>query len=183
MTQSLNEIDIEIVEKTPEMTPYAGAVPFMKMCEGMGLADVISNNLNIRNVRGYKDSDHILSLVMMQVLGGNTIDDLVILKQNLDINGSPFDIPSPTAARNFMNNFHDKEEANKQKQGLSYIPLMNEHLAGFGAIHAHVFHQAHKFMPLENITLDQDATFIFSSNKNALLNYNREKSYSAFSTY
>jgi hypothetical protein len=28
MPENLPEIDIEIVKKTPEMTPYAGALPF-----------------------------------------------------------------------------------------------------------------------------------------------------------
>ena len=60
---------------------------------------------------------------------------------------------------------------------------MNEHLAGFGAIHAHVFEQAYKFKPLLNITLDQDATFIPTSSKNALYNYHGEKAHEAFNTY
>ena len=183
MTEKLNEIDIEVVEKTPEMTPYAGALLFLKMCEGMKLPELINQSLNVRGSRGYKDSDHILSMVMMQIFGGSTIDDLEILKQNLETNGSPFQVPSPTAARNFIGNFHDEEEAKKQKQGQSYIPLMNDHLASFSAIHAHVFHQAYKFMPLQSITLDQDATFILTNNKNALNNYNGDKAYEAFNTY
>ena len=101
MTEKLNEIDIEIVEKTPEVTPYAGALPFIKMCEGMKLPDLINQSLNVRGSKGYKDSDHILSMVTMQILGGSTIDDLETLKQNLETNGSPFQVPSPTAARNF----------------------------------------------------------------------------------
>ena len=59
MTEKLNEIDIEVVEKIPEATPYAGALPFMKMCEGMGLPDIINKNLHVRDSKGYKDSDHI----------------------------------------------------------------------------------------------------------------------------
>ena len=165
MTEKLNDIDIEIMKKIPEATPYAGALPFMKMCEGMGLADVINKNLSIRGYKGYKDSDHILSMVTMQVLGGNTIDDLATLKQNLETNASPFKIPSPTAARSFMNHFHDEEEAKKQKQGQSYIPQMNEHLAGFDAIHAHIFRQAYKCRSLLGVTLDQDATFIYANTK------------------
>jgi hypothetical protein len=139
--------------------------------------------LNIRGSKGYKDSDHILSMVMMQIAGGSAIDDLATLKQNLDVNGSPFEIPSPTAARNFMNHFHDEEEASKQKQGQSYLPQMNEHLVGFDAVHSYIFQQAYDFKPLESITLDQDATFILTSNKNALNNYNGEKSYGAINTY
>ena len=135
MTEKLNEIDIDITKKIPEATPYAGALPFMKMCKGMGLADVINKNLNVRGSKGYQDSDHILSMVTMQVVGGNAIDDLATLKHNLEVNASPFRIPSPTAARAFMSFFHDEKEANKQKQGQSYIPTMNEHLAGFDVIH------------------------------------------------
>ena len=183
MTEKLNEIDIDATKKIPEATPYAGALPFMQMCKGMGLANVINENLNIRGSKGYKDSDHILSMVTMQVLGGDAIDDLATLKQNLEVNAGPFKIPSPTAARVFMDCFHDEEEAKKQKQGQCYIPRMNEHLAGFDAIHAHIFHQAYKFVPFENITLDMDATFIPTSNKDALYNYHKDKAHEAFNTY
>jgi hypothetical protein len=183
MTEKLSDIDIEMIEKTPEMTPYAGMLPFMKMCEGMGLQEIINNKLNVRGAKGYKDSDHILSMVMLHVCGGSTIDDLATLKQNLQTKASPFEIPSPTAARSFMSNFHNEEEANKQKQGQSYIPRMNEHLAAFEAVHAHVFHQAYKFAPMERVTLDQDATFIPTSNKDALTNYHGDKAYEAFNTY
>ena len=74
MTEKLNGIDIEVVEKKPEMTPYAGVIPLMKMYEGVGLPKIINQSLNVRGIRGYQDSDHILSMVTMQVLGGSTID-------------------------------------------------------------------------------------------------------------
>ena len=183
MTEKFNEIDIDVKEKTPEMTPYAGALPFMKMCEGMGLPGIINRNLNVRDVRGCKDSDHVLSIVTMQIIGGSTIDDLEMLKQNLETSASPFRIPSPAATRNFMSCFHDEEEANKQKQGYSYIPQTNAHLAGFNGIHTQIFQKAYELNPLTSITLDQDATFIPTSNKNALYNYKGEKAYAAFNTY
>jgi hypothetical protein len=37
--------------------------------------------------------------------------------------------------------------------------------------------------PLSSVTLDQDATFIYTNAKNALYNYEKEKSYEAFNTY
>jgi hypothetical protein len=108
---------------------------------------------------------------------------MATLKQNVEVNASPFRVPSPTAARSFLGEFHNEAEVEKQKQGQCYIPQKNEHLAGFDAIHAHVFQQAYKFSPLPSITLDQDATFIPTSNKNALYNYQGEKAYEAFNTY
>ena len=59
----------------------------MKMCEGMGLPDLINQSLNVRGSKGFSDSDHVLSMVTMQVLGGTTIDDLAIMKQNLNAYG------------------------------------------------------------------------------------------------
>jgi hypothetical protein len=147
----------------------------MKMCEGVGLPKVINNSLSVRGSKGYEDSDHILSMVTMQICGGSTVDDLNLLKQNVAVKGSPFKIPSPTAARSFLSNFHDAEEAGKQKKGQCYIPLMNEHLAGFNAVHAYVFQQAYKFKPLSSITLDQDATFIPTSTKGALFNKKKNR--------
>ena len=44
MAEKLNEIDIDVTEKIPEATPYAGALPFMKMCEGMGLYHLAKEN-------------------------------------------------------------------------------------------------------------------------------------------
>ena len=43
MTEKLNEIDIEVFEKTPEMTPYAGALPFIKMCDRYKSGNVTRN--------------------------------------------------------------------------------------------------------------------------------------------
>jgi len=183
IAEKLNDIDIEIIEKTPEVTPYAGMLPFMKMCESMDLPKIINKNLNVRRKKGFKDSDHILSMVTMQICGGSNIDDLTTLKQNIAAKSSPFKVPSPTAARSYLSHFHDAEEAKKQKQGQCYVPQMNEHLAGFDAIHAHIFQQAYKFSPSESITLDQDATFIPTSSKNALYNYHGEKAHEAFNTY
>ena len=60
---------------------------------------------------------------------------------------------------------------------------MNDHLAGFDAIHAYIFRQAYKFMPLESITLDMDATFIPTSTKGALRNYHGETAHEAFNMY
>jgi len=45
----------------------------MKMCEGLGLAEIINQNLNVRGSRGYQDSDHILSMATMQILGGSAL--------------------------------------------------------------------------------------------------------------
>ena len=183
MTEKPFEIDINVVEKGPEETPFAGLIPFVQMCEAMKLAECIDENLNIRNEKGYKDSEHVLSIITMQITEGSTVDDLTTFKNKFGLENLPFRIPSPSSTREYMGNFHNAEEESKQKQGSVYIPKENEHLEGFQEIHAFVFQQAYTMQPKTSITLDQDATFIETETKDALYNYHGEKSYSAFNTY
>ena len=183
MTENFSKIEIDVSRIPSEATPYAGLFPFIRMCEAMKLPYVINNNLRLRTEKGYKDSDHVLSFITMQIVGGVTLDDLALFKEKFSLSNCPFNIPSPSAGRNFMNSFRNIEEESKQKQGYAYIPKENEHLSGFQNIHAHIFQCAYNAAPKKVITLDQDATFIYTHNKNALYNYYGEKSYEAFNTY
>jgi hypothetical protein len=183
MTEKLSQIDTEVIEKSSEETPFAGLIPFVQMCESMEIEEIINQNLGVRNGKGYKDSEHVMSLITMQIVEGKTIDDLATFKEKFDLEAIPFRIPSPSAERDFLAKFHNSEEESKQKQGSVYIPEENEHLAGLKAIHNYIFQQAYNLEPKKSITLDQDATFVDTTTKSALFNYLGEKSYSAFNTY
>jgi hypothetical protein len=183
MTEKLSKIDTEVVKKNSEETPFAGLIPFVQMCEGMKLDEIIDQSLGVRGGRGYKDSEHVMSLITMQIVEGQTIDDLATFKEKFGMEAIPFRIPSPSAERDFLAEFHNSDEESKQKQGSVYIPLENEHLAGFKVIYNSVFKQAYVLDPKKEITLDQDATFVETTTKSALFNYHGEKSYSAFNTY
>jgi hypothetical protein len=119
----------------------------------------------------------------MQLVEGCTLDDLATFKEKFGLKAIPFNIPSPSAGRGYLARFHNFAEESKQKQGSSYIPEENDHLAGFRDIHAFCFQQAFKMQPLSSITLDQDATFINTQTKSALLNYHGDKAYEALNTY
>jgi hypothetical protein len=183
MAEKAFEIGIEVVEKGPEETPFAGLIPFVQMCEAMKLSECIDKNLNIRNEKGYKDSEQVMSIITMQIAEGSTVDDLTTFKNKFGLENLPFKIPSPSSTREYMGHFHNAEEESKQKQGRVYIPKENEHLEGFKKIHAFVFQKAYTMQPKTSITLDQDATFVETETKGALYNYHGKKSYSAFNTY
>ena len=183
MAENFSKIDIEVTENDFGVTPYAGLIPFMQMCEAMRLPEVIDQNLQVRSCKGYRDSEHILSIIAMQIAGGSTLSDLAVFKEKLNLKGFPFGIPSPSATREYMSHFHNEKEEEKQKQGKVYIPEENEHYSGFEALHNHIFQTVYNMEPKRVITLDQDATFIYTSSRNALYNYHGEKSYEAFNTY
>lgn len=183
MAENLLKIDIETVKDTTEETPFAGLIPLIQMCNAMKLPEFIDQSLHVRNEKGYRDSEHLMSLITMQIAEGSTLDDLMTFKNKFGLEALSFRIPSPSAAREYLRHFHNAEEEDKQKQGKVYIPAENDYLAGFRKLHAFIFHRASVMQPKESITLDQDATFIETNTKNALYNYHGEKAYSAFNTY
>jgi hypothetical protein len=184
MTDNPFKIDIEVALNNTAMTPYAGLFPFFQMCDAMKLPEVINKALHVRSNKGYEDFEHVFSIAAMQFVGGETVDGLDVLKNHFDPTGLSFRIPSPSATREYLKNFHNAEEEVHQKQGRVYIPEENEFLSGFAAIHTYIFHQAYNTAaPVKVLTLDQDATFIETNNEKALYNYQKEKSYEAFNTY
>jgi hypothetical protein len=183
MTDKFIEIDIEVTENNGSETPFAGLVPLLQMCSAIKLPEFINQSLHVQGEKGFKDHEYIMSLAAMQIVEGSTLDHLAVFKEKFGLNVLPFSIPSPSAGRGYLANFHNAAEESKQKQGHAYIPEENEHLAGFRSIHAFCFQQAFKMKPLSSVTLDQDATFIYTNTKNALVNYQGEKSYEALNTY
>ena len=92
-------------------------------------------------------------------------------------------VPSPDAARRFLYQFHeqDKIEAAKQSRApgqIAYIPAENTALTGLGRVnHELVKELGHRCPDQRIATVDQDATIIESSNKEALRTYGGERGY------
>jgi hypothetical protein len=95
----------------------------------------------------------------MQIAGGSAVEHLSEFNETFSKEFG-FGIPSPTAARDYLNSFHNEAEDAKRGYGRSFVPEENEHLKEFSNIHLHVFQQAYKMRPITRITLDQDATLI-----------------------
>lgn len=162
---------------------FAGLQPAVELFDLLGIPEAIQININAAGTKGYKDDQIIKSLVIMQLAGGEALDHLNHCRNMLGASPLGLEVPSPSTARGYLNKFDD-EEANKQRgMGKSFVPKENEKLAGFAKIHFHIWQQAYKLNPQKTITLDQDATFIDTTNSNALFNYLGKKSYETFNTY
>lgn len=183
MTDFFSKIDPDVTPEAGTLTPFAGLLPVAKMFHVLGLPEVIDRNLAARSAKGYKDSEQILALVLMQLAGGEAPEHLNLFREKFSLKDCPIQIPSPTSARAYAACFHNAEEDVERGMGRSFIPEENACLAGFEKVHAHVLHQAHRLDPKTHITLDQDATFIPTETKGMLFNYNGERSCEAFNTY
>ena len=181
MEHRFNQIKIEKTEGMSGVTPNASLTFIAKYFEQSGLSEVINANIGARKRKGASDSDHIMAMVMSQICGGDAIEHQKYLKSRVGILG--IGVPSVTAGRSYLKEFHDIEEDKKRGAGKSYLPEPNEYLSGFEKIHAHVFQTAYRLSPLETITLDQDATLIPTGRPDAYFNYEGARSYQAFNTY
>jgi hypothetical protein len=178
MTQR-RSFEVDTTGKNGQIFLNAGLYSILNLYKRLGLEEVINENLGIRTSnKGYSDSEHVLSMTLMQIAGGSAVEHLSEFNETFS-SELGFGIPSPTAARDYLNCFHEEAEDAKRGYGKSFVPESNEHLKGFGDTHLHVFQQAYKMKPLSRITLDQDATFIPTDTEGALVNY---KGFSSFET-
>src|SRR4051812_19908287 len=106
MFQAQN-IHYDIAAKTKGLNA-AGLGVFHLLEQRLGLADALNDRLHLlkRHVP-YFESDHILNLTYNLLAGGQTINDLELLRNNelyLDILGAQR-IPDPTTAGDFLRRF------------------------------------------------------------------------------
>ena len=181
MEYNFKRIKIELTEGTSSVTPNASLLFTAKFFEQSGLSKVIDTSIGARKNKGASDSKHIMAMVMSQICGGDAIEHQKYLRSRVEILG--IGVPSVSACRSYMKEFHNGEEDNKRGMGKSFVPESNECLSGFEKVHAHLFQTAYRLAPLEAITLDQDATLLPTSRPDTCFDYMGERSYQAFNSY
>jgi len=183
MTGKTKKIHIKIQQGKSGISSFGGLWSVVELFRKTGLPQLIDENIGVRRTRGAKDSEHILSLVLLQLAGGSAVDHLSFLKEKLSFEGLGVSIPSPTASRKWLGAFHNEREDEKRGMGKAFLPEENGHLRGLRKTLSTLLAFASKKNPKEHITLDQDATFIETEWQEACWNYKGEKSYEAFNTY
>ena len=183
MTEKTKKIHIEIMKGKSGISSFGGLWSVVELFRKTGLPQIIDENIGARKRRGAKDSDHVLSLVLLQLAGGSVVDHLPMLQEKLSFEGLGITIPSPTASRKWLGAFHNEEEDKKRMVGKAFLPEENRYLRGFQKTLSSLLAFASKERPKAHLTLDQDATFIKTEVREAFWNYKKEKSFEALNTY
>ncbi len=183
MPYRLPKIEVKTTDKMQDITPFAGLLPVVELWNRLHLPEIIDTSIGIRKQKGYRDSEHILSMVLLDLSGGSAVEHLKFLKEQLGTKSCPLPFPSPTAARDYACRFHNESEDKNRGHGHSFVPESNAALKGFEEVHRHFLHCAFKASPQEELTLDQDATFIETETSGALYNYKGKRSYEALNVY
>ena len=183
MTDNGKKIEVEVSKKKQNLTSLAGLFAVNELWAKAGISRVIDENIAARQNRGYKDSEQIRAMTMLNLAGGDAPEHFRALREYLSLPGCLSKIPSVTAVRDYANEFHEPDNENLRQKGTGLIPLENDYLRGFEAVHMHLFSLAYRCNPVRELTLDQDATFIETTTEGALYNYKGKRSFEALNLY
>ncbi len=191
------------------MTALAGLPPYLELAMVSGLTDSIRRHLRVcfLQEQGWTDSQIVMSLVLLNLAGGNSVDDLRILEEDegfgkvfrrVEFSGRPRRegreqarrwrkerkraVPSPSVVFRYLPVFDNPAEEAKRVAGQAFIPAANEHLQALGRVNADLLHFAQQKSPQREATLEQDASLVETCKQEALFSYKGYKAYQPLTT-
>lgn len=190
------------------MTALAGLPVYMDMAQVMGLSRSVEQHLAVRTGRGWTDSQVVTSLVLLNLAGGDCVDDLDILEadegfcrvlrraymQGLSrqvrralerrwAKQGCRSVPSPSSVFRYLSAFHNSKQEGLRQPGKAFIPASNKHLRGFVKINKDFLDFLQKNNPHKTATLDMDATLVETNKLDSLYCYNGFKAYQPLNTW
>jgi len=191
------------------MTALGGLPTYLDLVHVAGLRESITRYVKVRDGdQGWTDSQVILSLVLLNLAGGDCVEDLRILEgdegfcrvlERVETYGMRRRqrrelqrrwrrerrraVPSPSSVFRYLSWFHDKEEEGNREPHRAYIPKRNVYLEGLGLVSRDLvgFIQSRS---AENVaTLDIDGTLVETNKGEALWSYKGFRAYQPLSVY
>ena len=191
------------------MTALAGLPVYLDLASVLGVADCIRAHVQVRTSgQGWTDEQAVLSLMLLNLAGGDCVDDIRILEKDegfckvlgrVETKGLTRQqrramerrwrkerhrsVPSPSALFRYLEAFHDPGEERKREPGKAFIPAPNGHLRGLRRANQDFVASIQKRRPEREATLDTDATLVETQKKGALFSYQGYKAYQPFNVW
>ena len=150
MAQSALPFQYEIDQSESGLTSFAGLPLYLELAIASGLTKEIANRLNAKQ-QGWSDQQIILSLILLNIAGGDCVDDIERLESDAGMRLLLLKLethnmsrkqrrayerrwrkkkqrafPSASAIHSYLNRFHNAEEEWQRKEGSAFIPSANE---------------------------------------------------------
>jgi hypothetical protein len=209
MTQGILPFQYEIEKRDGGMTGLAGLPTYLEFSQVMGLGRMISGNVKARRgEQGWTDEQMVMSLVLLNLAGGDCVEDLAVLEGDEGLcrvlrevehwgrTGSERralkrrwrkkrmrTMPSPTAMRDYLELFHDDEQEKLREPHTAFIPSSKKSLAGLVRANAAFVSGVQGRSPEKTATLDMDATIVETHKREALYCYKNHKAYQPLNIY
>ena len=191
------------------MTALAGLPIYLDLASVLGVADFIRAHVHVRKSgQGWTDEQAVLSLMLLNLAGGDCVDDIRILEKDegfckvlgrVETKGLTRQqrramerrwrkerhrsVPSPSALFRYLEAFHDPGEEMKREPGKAFIPAPNEHLRGLRRVNQDFVASIQKRHPEREATLDTDATLVETQKEDAFFSYKGYKAYQPFNVW
>jgi hypothetical protein len=211
MTQGILPFKYEEEKSQTGATALAGLPVYLDLAQALGLSKSIQKHLKVREgSQCWTDTQMVLSLVLLNLAGGDCVDDLKILEadegfckilRKSEMHGlrrkvrralerrwrkeKKRSVPSPSSVFRYLEAFHDpnQEKARKDSDIKAFIPEANENLKGLAQVNKDLCAVLNDKNRQKCATLDMDATLAESNKKNALYCYKGFKSYQPLNTW
>lgn len=190
------------------MTALGGLPAYLEMAIVSGLADSIERHLGRLALKkqGWTDTQIVMSLILLNLAGGDSIDDLEILEQDEGLmkilkrtgfSGHPRKesreekrrwrkekkraFPSPPSVFRYLAAFVNEAEESNRTMGKAYIPAANEALKGLSRINAGLLQFYQRESPQTEATLEMDATIVATTKQDAFYSYKGNQAFQPLS--
>lgn len=161
------------------VTGHAGLLLAIEAFHALGLHEACRRELRLKErQRGPTEAEWVELLVMLHLAGGTNLDDLEVLKQD-DGLCRLWDLPtraSPRSALDFLVRFHDPN-LETSSPGHAVIVPETAGLRGLGRVNAHLLAEVQRHRPVEEATLDVDASVHPCDKKEAQVAYEHGRAY------
>jgi len=209
MTQGELAFKYEMDHQGAGMTGMGGIGPYLDLACRSGMVRSIEGHVKARKGgQGWTDAEHVLSLVMLNLVGGDCVEDVDRLESDrgfcrllkkavshgLSRKGRRGlkkrwrkerirSVPSSSAVFRYLAEFHDGDQEGLREGGKAFIPFGNEALKGLCKVNRDLVGFVQKNQAEMTATLDMDATLLETDKTDALWCYKGYRAYQPFNTW
>jgi hypothetical protein len=95
----------------------------METFRALGLPQAIGKHLSLLRRPGtYEEADYVESFLSLFAVGGECLDDFRSLRSDAALKELGLQVPSPEAARFFLNAFHEDEPLEEKREHEAFLP-------------------------------------------------------------
>lgn len=193
-------------KNSSSLTSFAGLPLYMELAATSGLWSKVEQELQTKT-RGWTDLQILMSLILLNIAGGDCIDDIERFETDGGLSSLLLKIethgmkrkehrayenrwrkekarafPSTAVIHRYLEQFHNADAEKQREEGKAFISPHNKLLQELLTINSALVHYAQQNNQQEEATLDQDATLVTTHKKTALYCYKKYKAYQPFNT-
>jgi Transposase DDE domain group 1 len=184
-----------------------GAIPtFLEFLNGLKFDRMVEVSFKEKSKQGYSSLHHILTLVLLNLTGGQSVSDVERLEEDGGLTrvfkklekklsglrgrifrkGRTRVFPSSSRIFGFLDRFNSAEEETEREstqQGKSKILPVADSFKGLIELNRSIICQSQVLSPKQTATLDMDNNLIVTNKTTAKVSYKKDPSYHPFNVY